>query len=64
MSNYKLEYNPNYYSNGCDCCEPTEMEGWDVYYDGELICTSNDIQDALTFILARNGIAVEIDYGE
>lgn len=61
---YKIQFSIDYMSNGCDCCEPTEWPTWEVLYQDETLCSFTDISDALQYILEKQGITVEIDYGE
>lgn len=58
---YKIVYDPWWFSNGCDCCEDTEMESWAI--EGlEEPRSSGSLEEALLLILEQNGIKVEIDY--
>jgi len=64
---YKIVYSPWWASNGCDCCEPTEMEGWEVeglpnFDSGHLDITYQSVEEALFAIVAHEKIKVEIVY--
>lgn len=53
-------------SNGCSCCEPTEMPYYDVYLDGERVMNYTPLsrEDALEMFLETLGYEVQDEDGE
>lgn len=64
MSEYKIVRGVEYMSNGCDCCEPTEFDTYEVWVDGHLNSTHGYMDDALSHIITLAGLNFEYVEGQ
>lgn len=58
----KVRHFYTYTSNGCDCCEPTEWDSYQVYGCDMVY---NSMEDLMEGYLRREfGVSFEVDYEE
>ena len=69
MKQVVLRYSPWYASNGCDCCDSTEMPAYEMYLDGVSVESAEDFPvlysseaEALITLLEKLGYEVDIEY--